>query len=165
MRSRLDKNEFVLKIKKKHIQEVIKNIDLYTEEDINNLDNKKFPKTIKDSLLNIKRRNGFSKKACVEKIAMEMIKNTYKEKDESIYNCYLYSCSNLFVGKKLRYEIIKNEPFLLLSDTQIKIGSTILNISIEDRTFLIKNSVLIDKMDFSCYNQYYNKDYLGKKYV
>ena len=79
MRSYMNPDKFFKKMKKKPAQqEVIDNLENYTEEDINNLSGSHFPQWIKEQLLELKKRNGTYAEDEATRIAAMMIKASQK---------------------------------------------------------------------------------------
>jgi hypothetical protein len=75
----MNPDKFFKKMKKKPAQqEVIDNLDKYTEEDINNLSGPHFPQWIKEQLIELKKRNGATADDVAERIAAMMIKASQK---------------------------------------------------------------------------------------
>jgi hypothetical protein len=79
MRSYMNPDKFFKKMKKKpDQQEVIDNIENYTEEQINNLSGSHFPQWIKEQLIELKKRNGTYAEDEATRIAALMIKASQK---------------------------------------------------------------------------------------
>ncbi len=79
MRSYMNPDKFFKKMKKKPAQqEVIDNIENYTEEQINNLSGSHFPQWIKEQLIELKKRNGTYAEDEATRIAALMIKASQK---------------------------------------------------------------------------------------
>jgi hypothetical protein len=79
MRSYMNPDKFFKKMKKKPPQqEVIDNIENYTEEQINNLSGSHFPQWIKEQLIELKKRNGTYAEDEATRIAALMIKASQK---------------------------------------------------------------------------------------
>lgn len=74
MRSFYNQDKFFRKMKKKPaVQEVLDNIQNYSNEQIENLSGTHFPAWIKEQLLELKKRNGKSAEDEAERIAAMMI--------------------------------------------------------------------------------------------
>lgn len=79
MRSFYNPDKFFKKMKKKPaVQEVIDNIESYTEEQIENLTGSHFPLWIREQLLELKKRNGKYAEDEAERIAAMMIAASQK---------------------------------------------------------------------------------------
>lgn len=79
MRSYMNPDKFFKKMKKNPAQqEVIDNIENYTEEQINNLSGSHFPQWIKEQLIELKKRNGTYAEDEASRIAALMIKASQK---------------------------------------------------------------------------------------
>jgi len=75
----MNPDKFFKKMKKKPAQqEVIDNIENYTEEQINNLSGSHFPQWIKEQLIELKKRNGTYAEDEATRIAALMIKASQK---------------------------------------------------------------------------------------
>jgi len=81
MRSYLNPDKFFQKMKKKPaVQEVLDNIQSYTNEQIENLNGPHFPQWIKDQIIELKKRNGRTVDDIANEIAAKMIAASQKNK-------------------------------------------------------------------------------------
>jgi hypothetical protein len=82
MRSFYNQDKFFKKMKKKPaVQEVLDNIQNYSNEQIENLSGTHFPVWIKEQLIELKKRNGKSAEDEAERIAAMMIAASQKTLD------------------------------------------------------------------------------------
>jgi hypothetical protein len=78
----MSKAKFFQKMKKKPAQqEVLDNIEKYSDEDIDNLTGPHFPQWIKDELKELNKRGGTTAEAEAERIAALMIAASNKKLD------------------------------------------------------------------------------------
>lgn len=80
MRSFYNQSKFFQKMKKKSdVQEVLDNLENYTENQINELSGTHFPMWIKEELINLKKRNGKTPEEEAQRIANIMIAASQKK--------------------------------------------------------------------------------------